>query len=348
MSAGQIGAGARLSGVDRRLVERIDAQYAGGQDGLDHEMHDEPAEHALVERIEPENPHRAAVLGQHVGGGALLGVDQVADRLALEIAEPRVVGEAPFDISEMSFSSYLVQVARGEGVYAAIPVFISRAFRHDGIYVREGAGINGPKDLEGRLVGVPEYQMTMALWVRGILGDEYDVDFRKIRYRTGGANKPGRKERLPLELPEDMDVAPIPKGSTLNELLLAGELDAVIAPTPPDGYRLLIVMPGGNGGPDFHPFIKRIYKNVLSDEYLLAQIVAPEWSPDQGNRLVWPTETNRWPAMRFPTEQLVDDVIADIEQTHKLDPRFLFTLAWSSSGPAAYAISLRPATRGRR
>ena len=97
-------------------------------------------------------------------------------------------------------------------------------------------GIETPKDLEGRLVGVPEYQMTMALWVRGILGDEYGVDFRKIRYRTGGANKPGRKERLALELPEDMDVAPIPEGSTLNELLLAGELDAVIAPTPPDGF----------------------------------------------------------------------------------------------------------------
>ena len=149
---------------------------------------------------------------------------------------PRAVADAPFDVSELSLSSYLMQVSRGEGAYIAIPAFVSRAFHHGAIYVRTKRGIETPKDLEGRLVGVPEYQMTMALWVRGILGDEYGVDFRKIRYRTGGANKPGRKERLALELPEDMDVAPLPEGSTLNELLLAGELDAVIAPTPPDGF----------------------------------------------------------------------------------------------------------------
>ncbi|MCH2325790.1 MAG: ABC transporter substrate-binding protein [Rhodospirillales bacterium] len=149
---------------------------------------------------------------------------------------PRAVADAPFDVSELSLSSYRMQVSRGEGAYIAIPAFVSRAFHHGAIYVRTKRGIETPKDLEGRLVGVPEYQMTMALWVRGILGDEYGVDFRKIRYRTGGANKPGRKERLALELPEDMDVAPIPEGSTLNELLLAGELDAVIAPTPPDGF----------------------------------------------------------------------------------------------------------------
>ena len=149
---------------------------------------------------------------------------------------PRAVADAPFDVSELSLSSYLMQVSRGEGAYIAIPAFVSRAFHHGAIYVRTKRGIETPKDLEGRLVGVPEYQMTMALWVRGILGDEYGVDFRKFRYRTGGANKPGRKERLALELPEDMDVAPIPEGSTLNELLLAGELDAVIAPTPPDGF----------------------------------------------------------------------------------------------------------------
>ena len=149
---------------------------------------------------------------------------------------PHALADAPFDVSELSLSSYLMQVSRGEGAYIAIPAFVSRAFHHGAIYVRTKRGIETPKDLEGRLVGVPEYQMTMALWVRGILGDEYGVDFRKIRYRTGGTNKPGRKERLALELPEDMDVALIPEGSTLNELLLAGELDAVIAPTPPDGF----------------------------------------------------------------------------------------------------------------
>ena len=149
---------------------------------------------------------------------------------------PLAVGEAPFDVTEMSLSSYLIQVARGEGEYVAVPAFVSRAFRHGGIYVRDGAGIETPKDLEGRPVGVPEYQMTMALWARGILQDEYGVDFRTLRYRTGGANKPGRKERMALDLPKTMDVKPIPEGDTLNGLLVAGDLDAVIAPSPPDAF----------------------------------------------------------------------------------------------------------------
>ncbi|NQV83938.1 MAG: 4,5-dihydroxyphthalate decarboxylase [Rhodospirillales bacterium] len=149
---------------------------------------------------------------------------------------PLAVGEAPFDITEMSLSSYLMQTGRGEGAYVAIPAFVSRAFRHGGIYVRQEAGINTPKDLEGRLVGVPEYQMTMALWARGILQDEYGVDFSTLRYRTGGTNKPGRKERLPLDLPDIMDVEPIDQRRTLNELLVTGELDAVMAPSPPDAF----------------------------------------------------------------------------------------------------------------
>lgn len=149
---------------------------------------------------------------------------------------PRAVTDAPFDVSELSLSSYLIQVSRGESAYVAIPAFVSRAFRHGGIYIRTASGIKTPKDLEGRLVGVPEYQMTMALWARGMLQDEYGVDTGKLKYRTGGTNKPGRKERLSLNLPERMDVEPVPEGRTLNDLLLAGELDAVLSPAPPDAF----------------------------------------------------------------------------------------------------------------
>ena len=149
---------------------------------------------------------------------------------------PKVIGKAPFDITEMSLSSYLMQVDRGEGEYIAIPAFVSRAFRHGGIYIRDGAEIKSPKDLEGCLIGVPEYQMTMALWVRGILQDEYGVNIRRIRYRTGGNNSPGRSERMSLSLPKTMDVKSIAKGETLNDLLISNKLDAVIAPSPPDSF----------------------------------------------------------------------------------------------------------------
>ena len=143
---------------------------------------------------------------------------------------PRAVQRAEFDVCEVSFSSYLMQVSRGTSPYTALPAFASRAFRHDCIYVSADSGIETPKDLEGKRVGVPEYQATMVVWVRGILQDEHGVDFRTLRYRNGGINRPGRKERLALELPSEIDVAPIPEGETLNDMLLRGDLDAVISP----------------------------------------------------------------------------------------------------------------------
>lgn len=156
--------------------------------------------------------------------------------LSSEDLFPRVVQRAEFDVCEMSMSSYLMQVASGASHYTAVPAFASRAFRHDCIYVNADSGITQPKDLEGKRVGVPEYQATMVMWVRGILQDEHGMDFATLKYRNGGINKPGRKERLPLALPEEIDIQPIPEGTTLNELLLAGELDAVIAPQMLTGF----------------------------------------------------------------------------------------------------------------
>lgn len=145
---------------------------------------------------------------------------------------PLAVGEARFDVTEMSMSSYILQAAKGEGDYVAIPVFLSRAFRHNGFVLRAGAGIATPKDLEGKRVGVPEYQMTAALWMRGILADEYGVDTDTFQWRTGALEEGTRKDRLTLDLPPHMSVTPIEAGESLQDLLLAGELDAVFAPKP--------------------------------------------------------------------------------------------------------------------
>ena len=141
--------------------------------------------------------------------------------------------KAPYDISELSASSYVMQIARGNCPYIAVPAFISRAFRHGGIYVRSDRGIISPKSLEGRHVGVPEYQMTMAVWARGLLSDEFSVNTDQIIYRTGGTNEFGRRERLPLELPDHLDVKTIGPGRSLNDLILKGDIDAIISPSPP-------------------------------------------------------------------------------------------------------------------
>jgi 4,5-dihydroxyphthalate decarboxylase len=164
------------------------------------------------------------------------GAEIVPVPLPSEQTFPRAVTRAEFEVTELSLSSQLLQVSRGEGEYVAVPVFVARAFRHGCIYLRRDAGITEAKQLEGRRVGIPEYQMTLGLWLRGILADDHGVDVNGIAWRTAGTNKAGRKERLPLVLPPEMDVRPLPAGATLNAALLDGEIDAILSPTPPDAF----------------------------------------------------------------------------------------------------------------
>ena len=107
----------------------------------------------------------------------------------------RALRDRAFDISELSMGSHIVTSARGDAPYIGVPVFLSRAFRHSAIYIRTDRGINGAADLAGREIGLPEYQQTAALWVRGILRDHYGVDTRGISWRTGGE----RVEQLPRD-----------------------------------------------------------------------------------------------------------------------------------------------------
>ncbi len=140
---------------------------------------------------------------------------------------------AQFDVCEMSMSRFMIRKSRGDDAYVGLPVFISRSFRHNAIYIRTDRGIKEPADLRGRLVGVPEYQMTAAFWARGILADEYGVQPSDIRWRNGGLETPGRQEMVKLTLPADVELKSIPQDRTLDELLAAGELDAIIASKRP-------------------------------------------------------------------------------------------------------------------
>ncbi len=167
------------------------------------------------------------------GRVTLPGIRLVPVPIHSEQSFPRAFSRAEFDVTELSLSSHLIQVSRGEAAYDAIPAFVSRAFRHGCIYLRADAGISDAKGLEGRRVGIPEYQMTLGLWLRGILADDHGVDVNGIAWRTAGTNQAGRRERLPLELPPGMDVRPLPDGATLNQALLDGEIDAILSPTEP-------------------------------------------------------------------------------------------------------------------
>jgi predicted esterase len=117
---------------------------------------------------------------------------------------------------------------------------------------------------------------------------------------------------------------------------LVGPHDDVTAPET--GYGLLVLLPGGSGSADFHPFVKRIYKHAVPKGFLLAQPVALKWMESQ--EIVWPTEKSPVEGMKFSTEAFVEAVVKDVRGKHRLNPERIFTLTWSSSGPAAYAISL--------
>src|SRR5499427_5681891 len=141
-----------------------------------------------------------------------------------------------FDISELSFSSYARTVAAGDASYIGIPAFVSRIFRHSGIYVRMGAGIEKPQDLRGKRVGVPEYQITAVVWMRGLIQHEYGVLPSEIHWRSGGQEEPGRHERTPLKPIAGLDLQPIGDDQTLVDMLRKGELDALFTARAPSSF----------------------------------------------------------------------------------------------------------------
>jgi 4,5-dihydroxyphthalate decarboxylase len=164
-----------------------------------------------------------------------------------------------FDVSEMSFSTYIALRDQGKAHYTAIPVFLSRAFRHSAIFVRTDRGIASPADLKGKRVGTPEYFTTMLVWMRGLLSDEYGIKPSDLRWRLGPLEQPARQPPPPADRgaalgtaapspsPQsktvvagsvaDIEIEAIPAGKTLAGMLADGELDAVFSARPPSCFR---------------------------------------------------------------------------------------------------------------
>jgi 4,5-dihydroxyphthalate decarboxylase len=142
-----------------------------------------------------------------------------------------------FDVAEMSLSSYAISLLSPDPWLVAIPVFPSRAFRHGFVFVNRASGIGRPEDLRGKVVGTPEFQLTAGVWIRGILADRHGVPVDSVAYRTGGLEQPAREEKLPLDLPANLDVRPLESGRPLSEALAAGELDALHSPRAPSSLR---------------------------------------------------------------------------------------------------------------
>jgi len=164
------------------------------------------------------------------------GCDIIPFPLPAEEAFHRAFHFEEFAVSELSMSSYIARIALGDTRYRAIPVFTSRMFRHSAIYVRDGSGIDGPEDLRNQVIGVPEYSMTAALWVRGFLADDFGLKPDDLRWRTGGLHEPGRTPKVELDFPTGLDIAPIQANRTLDGMLAAGDISALISARPPRSF----------------------------------------------------------------------------------------------------------------
>ena len=164
------------------------------------------------------------------------GIDLNVLNLHVEETFYRMLRNREFDVAEMSLSSYAVAAARDNCPFIAIPVFPSRFFRHSCIFVSAQSGIREPKDLVGKRIGVPEYQMTAPAWIRGILQDDYGVAPSSVAYWTGGEEQPGREEKLKLDLPPSIRVHRIGPSQTLSQMLADGEIDALHAARIPSTF----------------------------------------------------------------------------------------------------------------
>jgi 4,5-dihydroxyphthalate decarboxylase len=193
----------------------------------------------------------------------------------------RMLRYREFDVAELSLSSYTVSMFREPRPFVAIPVFPSRFFRHSSIYVNASAGIREPRDLVGKRIGVPEYQMTAPVWIRGILSDHYGVPVDSVTYHTGGEEEPGRDEKIKLDLPPNIRVQPIGPSQTLSAMLASGEIDALHTARMPSTFA-----PGGN--------VRRLFTDfkAVEQDYFRQTGIFPMMHTVAIRREVY--EANRW------------------------------------------------------
>jgi len=212
------------------------------------------------------------------------GIDLVSLVLPVEETFHRMMKYREFDVAEMSLSSYVLTLFDDDPPFVAIPVFPSRMFRHGSIYVNSSAGLREPQDLAGRTVGVPEFQMTASVWIRGILAEHFGVPVDSVSYRTGGLHDPGRSEKLALDLPPNLDVAPIATDQTLNDLLESGQLAALYTARAPRAFD-----PGNPSGA-----VRRLFADPKASEqaYFRSTGIFPIMHVVVIRREVY--EANRW------------------------------------------------------
>ena len=157
------------------------------------------------------------------------GIDLEIEILRPRQAFQRMLDNKEFHVSELSLASYTALKGRGDCPFVAVPVALSKIFRHSCIYVRTGAGINKPEDLRGKRVGTSQWSSTGLVFMRGMLQHDFGLEARDMHWFMGGLNSFVEPPLIPLDLPEDIRLDFLSGRQTLEKMFEAGELDALLS-----------------------------------------------------------------------------------------------------------------------
>jgi 4,5-dihydroxyphthalate decarboxylase len=157
------------------------------------------------------------------------GIDLEVKMLRPRVMFPRMLEDKEFHASELSLASYASLLGRGDTSFRALPVAVSKIFRHSCIYIRPGSGIEKPEDLRGKRVGTTQWGSTAAVFMKGMIQDEYGVAPHEMRWFMGGLDAPTQAPLIPFTPPPGVSLELLPDGKTLEAMMEAGEIDALFS-----------------------------------------------------------------------------------------------------------------------
>ena len=164
------------------------------------------------------------------------GIALTALSLSIEEIFYRFTLYREWEVSEMAMGKYVSLRSQGDHSLVALPVFPSRMFRQSSVFVRGDGPVRRFEDLAGRRVGLPEWAQTAAIYTRGFLQHQLGIPLAAIRWVQAGVNQVGRSEKVALRLPPRVEIER-PPDRTLNDMLLAGEIDALMSAHPPQAFE---------------------------------------------------------------------------------------------------------------
>jgi 4,5-dihydroxyphthalate decarboxylase len=175
----------------------------------------------------------------------------------------RFIANREWDVTEMSFAKFVSEVTRSDADIIGLPVYIRRAFRFGFVFVNRKNGIKRPEDLRGKRIGIPDWGQTATVYMRGWLQHNVGIPLSEIDWVQAGTNEPGRLELVDMTLPAGLRLSEI-TDKTLSDMLISGELDCVIAATPPKAFGQ-------------HPDVVRLFPDVraMDESYYAATHIYP-------------------------------------------------------------------------